>query len=92
MPGTQSQGATSQPGLNLQNGWGGHFASATRTSQVKHILRYHLSFHHVLFSLFSPHELKCREESKIKPRWKTKQAVEPCWLRLTAPQRRHLSN
>lgn len=52
MPGTQSQGATSQPGLNLQNGWGGRFASATRTSQVKHILRYHLSFHHVLFSLF----------------------------------------
>lgn len=51
MPGTQSLGATSQPGFGTQNGWGGRFASATRTSQVKHILRYHLSFHHVLFSL-----------------------------------------
>lgn len=51
MPGTQSLGATSQPGFGIQNGWGGRFASAT--SQVKHILlRYHLSFHHVLF--FSP--------------------------------------
>lgn len=36
MPGTQSQGATSQPGLSLQNGWGGRFASMTRTSQFKH--------------------------------------------------------
>ncbi|EDL07997.1 mCG5020 [Mus musculus] len=37
-------------------------------------------------------KLKYREESKIKPRWKTKQAAGPCWLRLPAPQRRHLSN
>lgn len=36
MPGTQSQGATSQLGLSIQNGWGGRFASATQTSQVKH--------------------------------------------------------
>lgn len=36
MPGTQSQGATSQPGLSIQNRWGGRFASAIRTSQVKH--------------------------------------------------------
>lgn len=44
MPGTQPQGATGQPGLSGQNGWGGRFASATRTSQVKDILRITVAF------------------------------------------------
>lgn len=93
MPGTQPQGATGQPGLSGQNGWGGRFASATRTSQVKDILRITVAF---IESPFLPTPTPTRAE--IQKTEQNQNAVGNksgsglCWLRLPAHQWRSFSS
>lgn len=93
MPRTQPQGATGQPGLSGQNGWRGRFASTTRTSQVKDILRITVAF--IVFP-FLPTPIPTRAEIQKTEQNQNVVGNEsgsgPCWLRLPAHQPRSFSS